>query len=58
MTRTPSVWESGQMTLDHAKALTLDSVSAYGPRSHHWDLAVSGGMRADGKQEGGDALEL
>ena len=43
MTRTPSLWESDRLSLEHSMALTIESLQAYRPRYRHWAVAYSGG---------------
>jgi DNA sulfur modification protein DndC len=43
MTRTPSLWESERLTLEHAIELATQSLQEYGRTYRHWAIAYSGG---------------
>lgn len=41
--RMPSLWEGERLTFERSLALTIESLSAYGPGYGHWAMAYSGG---------------
>ena len=42
-TTKPSLWENERLTFERSLALTIESLSSYGPLYRHWAIAYSGG---------------